>query len=246
MVHFYVVTEANHQLGKHDVELASARIATTLHPDSRDLVGMALRATAALGDIRTLDSLLTSIEAMPPSPNGRPLASWLLTAAGELAYHGHRADAERIIRRAAEWQRTHPIESTPFWNASFELARTFYFLGAYRDAGRLLDSLIAREPQNPFYLAYAAASEARVGNATTAAVLRNRLDALNRPFDHGETPYARALVAAELGDSSSAVTLLRHSLERGMPPDHFSIHADLMLSRLRGNAEFEQLLRPKD
>ena len=31
-----------------------------------------------------------------------------------------------------------------------------------------------------------------------------------------------------------------------MPPDHFSIHADLMLSRLRGDAEFKQLLRPKD
>jgi len=246
MVHFYVVTEANHQLGKHDVELASARTATTLHPDSRDLVGMALRATAALGDIRTVDSLLTRIEAMPPSPNGRPLASWLLTAAGELSYHGHRADAERIIRRAAEWQRTHPIESTPFWNARFELARTFYFLGEYRDARRVLDSLIATEPQNPFYLAYAAVSEARAGNATTAAALRNRLDALNRPFDHGETPYARALVAAELGDSSSAVTLLRHALERGMPPDHFSIHADLMLSKLRGYAAFEQLLRPKD
>ncbi len=246
MVHFYVVTEANHQLGKHDVELAWARIATTLHPDSRDLVGMALRATAALGDIRTLDSLLTRIEAMPPSPNGRPLANWLLTTAGELAYHGRRAEAERVIRRAAAWQRTHPIESTPFWNARFELARTFYFLGEYRDAGRVLDSLIATEPQNPFYLAYAAASEARAGNAATAAALRNRLDALNRLFDHGETPYARALVAAELGDSSSAVTLLRQSLERGMPPDHFSIHADLMLSRLRGNAEFEQLLRPKD
>ena len=183
---------------------------------------------------------------MRPSPNGRPLANWLLTTAGELAYHGHRADAERVIRRAGEWQRTHPIESTPFWNASFELARTFYFLGEYRDAGRLLDSLIATEPQNPFYLAYAAASEAGAGNATTAAALRHRLDALTRPFDQGQTPYARALVAAELGDSSRAVTLLRHSLERGMPPDHFSIHADLMLARLRGNAQFEQLLRPKD
>jgi hypothetical protein len=144
MVHFYVVTEANHQLGKHDVELAWARTATTLHPDRRDLVGMALRATAALGDIRTLDSLLTRIEAMPPSPNGRPLANWLLTTAGELAYHGHRAEAGRVIRRAAEWQRTHPIESTPFWNASFELARTLYFLGEYRDAGRLLDHSLPR------------------------------------------------------------------------------------------------------
>ena len=125
---FFVITEAYHQVGQHDAELASAQTVAALHPDNRDLASMSLRALSALGDVASIDSLLPAIEAMPPSPNGRPLASLLLTIAGELAYHGRPADAETLIRRAAAWQRSHPIESTPVGNARFELARTHYFL----------------------------------------------------------------------------------------------------------------------
>jgi tetratricopeptide (TPR) repeat protein/TolB-like protein len=245
-MHFFVVTEAYHQLGQHNEELEWARTAVKLHPQNRDLLSAPLRASAAFGDVAAIESMLSRIEAMPPSPNGRPLANLLLTVAGELAFHGHPADAERLVRRVGEWQRTHPFESTAFGNSKFELARALYFLGEYGGARELLDSLLAAEPTNPFYLGYSAANTARADDAGAAAALRRRLDTLERPFDHGETPYARALVAAQLGDIANAVALLGQSLERGMPPDLTSIHTDLMLSPLWGNAEFERLLEPKD
>jgi serine/threonine-protein kinase len=245
-VYSFVVTEAYHQLGRHGEELAFTREVRNLNPENRNLVAETLRALAALGQVGSMDSVLTKLETMPPTPYGPPLATQLLAIAGELAFHGHAEDGMRLLERALEWQRGHPREVPPSGNARFELARTLYFLRRYADAAPLLDSLVRAEPTNPFFLAYAAVNATRTGDSSASTVLRSRLDTLTRSFDHGQTLYARALVAAQLGDTAAAVIHLEASLGQGMPPDGMAIHADLMLSPLWTNARFRELLRPRD
>jgi tetratricopeptide (TPR) repeat protein len=246
MTIFFVITEANHQLGQHEAELAAARTAASLHPDNREIACMSLRALAAMGDVASIESLLPRVEALPASAAGRPLANLLVTVAGELAYHGQPAHADRLLRRLVAWQRSRPIEVTDAGGSHFDFARALYLAGEYDEACTLLEELIESDATSPLFLGYAAASAAKMGHERAAADLRRRLDRLERRFDHGETPYARALVAAQLGDTARAIDLVRQSLQRGMPPDLVSIHTDLMLSPLWTSAEFLQLLAPKD
>jgi tetratricopeptide (TPR) repeat protein len=242
----FVVAEANHQLGRYTRELEWTREVRDLHPDNRNPVAWTLRALAALGDTNAMDSVLTKLEAMPPTSYGPPLATHFLTIAGELGFHGHPVEAERFLRHAAEWQRNHATEVVPPGNARFEFARTLFFLAQFEEARSLLDSLLRADPANPLYLAYGAVSAARTGDSVTASVLRARLDTLRRPFDHGFTPYAKALVAAQMGHTAAALTYLEASSGQGMPPDLMSIHADLMLAPLWPNERYRALLRPKD
>ena len=242
----FVVMEAYHQLERHDDELAFARHAVSLHPENRNLVASELRARAALGQLDGIDSLVTKLEAMPPAPYGPPLPSLLLVIAGELEYHGHVEDGRRLLRHIVASPQMRSAEESLGDSARFDVGRAFYFLERYDSAAAVFDALVRTDSVNPFRLAFAAVTASRLGQTARAADLGARLDSLRRRFDHGHTPYARALAAAQRGDTAAALALLQAALDRGVPPDGMSVHTDLALSPLWRSARFQGLLRPKD
>ena len=214
---------------------------------SREIAGMALRAHAAIGDVASIESLL---------PTSRGHAGVGRTVDHSRTCFSPSPESSRITAdpptRSAcfdgcsQWQRRRPIEATAAGGSHFDFARALYHLGEYDEARSMLASLIESEPGDSV-LSRVRGGECREGRRRdVCGGAPRRLDRLERPFDHGETPYARALVAAQRGETARGVKLLRQSLQRGMPPDHVSIHADLMLSPLRGNTEFQQLLLPRD
>jgi predicted Zn-dependent protease len=130
--------------------------------------------------------------------------------------------------------------------AEFELARTYYHLAKYAEADSLLVTLVARSPANPIYLAYRAAAAYHLGNESVLTALSQRLDTLRRPYDRGLTDYARAMLAAQRGDLSDALTALERSLGTGMPSDGVWVEPELMFKPLWHHPKFESLIMPKD
>jgi len=249
-IYFLMVTEAYHQLEEHGKELDQARIARTLHPQNRDVLAIELRALAALGRPAEMEPLLSRLEGMPPAPNGPSVPALLTMIAAELKHHDHPADADRVLRRAVDWQRARSPKERQAAAARYDLARALFFLGRFDEAEPVFDSLAREEPGNPSYLAYRGATAARRGQSSVAEQMVAQLSAFRRPYDHGQTSYALAQLAAQRGDTTSAFLYLERSLDQGMPtedmsnqPGH-SIHTDLMLSPLWGMARFRELFRP--
>jgi hypothetical protein len=70
-------------------------------------------------------------------------------------------------------------------------------------------------------------------------------DTIPRAFDRGTTAYARAMLAAQRGDTARALVMLERSLEEGMPLNEMRIENDWLLEPLWRTAKFKELLRPK-
>jgi len=245
-IYFATLTDAYHQLGEHQIELDSARAAARLHPENREIVVYALRALAALGSLDGMDPLLVKLETLGQAPNGRTVPDLLLVVAGELQQHGHIVEGRQVLRRAEAWQRARPPAEQQTSAARFNLGRALFFLREYDEAARLFTTLVREAPQNASYLAYNGAIAGILGRRSIAEQMSTRLAASRRRLDRGQTTYARAQLAAWLGDTTTALTLLERSFTEGMPAEGISPHNDLMLSPLWTTARFKDLLRPRD
>jgi hypothetical protein len=74
--------------------------------------------------------------------------------------------------------------------------------------------------------------------------VEEQLRQLEHPYDRGATPYARARLAAQLGDVDAGLAHLRDALARGEPFGPF-VHSDPDLAPLRSDARYRELLRPR-
>lgn len=74
--------------------------------------------------------------------------------------------------------------------------------------------------------------------------MSHELAAIDEPFAMGGPSYARAAIAARLGDRSSAIRLLQQAVAAGFN-DWERLHVDIDFDSLRGDPEFCELLRPK-
>jgi len=72
-----------------------------------------------------------------------------------------------------------------------------------------------------------------------------RLSILRRPYDRGQTTYARAQLAAALGDTAEALSLLRQSLREGVFYGT-ALHSEPELAPLRSLPAFQALLVARD
>ncbi len=85
---------------------------------------------------------------------------------------------------------------------------------------------------------------ARMGNATEAQKLIQKLETLRRPFEYGATEYYQGRIFALLGDKDKAISLLQTSLEKGekfllwetflQDPDLLSLKDDPAYQKLIG------------
>ena len=232
------LTVARHLLGEHRAELREAREARRRHPDVNATPLLEMRALAALGRTRELSALLDEAERAPAVGSGFA-AEAILVAASELRAHGHAAEAVRVSERGLRWLDGRPDDDQRRWRPL--RARLLGEAGRWTDAARILDELVAEAPAGITYRGWRGAVAARLGDVVVA---REAAEALaGAPaIQRSEPALWRARIAAQSRRAGEAVTLLREAFARGHAHGLW-LHADADLAVLRGDREFEALVR---
>lgn len=242
-IYWSVVTAAHHMRGEYAAELEAARTARAYHDDSPDVRAMELRAFAALGQIDSLRQGLAELEVMPSTLGAAPTASLLVMTAQELDAHGHPADARAVLRHAVITVNALPSSVQRMPTARFDLAQALYLLGDYDTAAPIFATLESEQPDEPRYLVFRGLIAAHRGRDDEAERVDERLATLKRPYDRGQTAFARARLAAVQGHRNTALTLLRQALAEGVWYG-VAMHADADLASLRAAPGFQALLAP--
>jgi TolB-like protein len=181
--------------------------------------------------------------ALPPG-RGFGLPTQLLHTSAELARHGHPDAARATAARLLAWMDARGPGAFDARRWELFRARTLLALGRDREAAVRLAALVAADSTVDDPLFYLGVAAARLGDRTTAARMSARLAALpgrdSMYFD-----YARAAIAAQLGDRAAALALLRQAFVRGLAVANGRLHADPPFDPLRGDPAFEALVRPK-
>ena len=227
------LTQALHALGDYEQELQEARRGRLQLPESRWGLGETI-ALAALG--RT-DELWLWIEREKGSLLG------LVSSATELRFHGHDAEADRVLERAFErYDQLPENEITP---NDYYLAIPLAKAGRGDDALRLLEvasaALRARgRDEHPFFLASWGAIAAIREDTLEARAYYERLEEYQ---EAGLGLRFQAAIAAHLGEKDLAVRLLGRAQAKGADI-HRGGHG-VFFEPLWNYAPFLELMRPK-
>jgi tetratricopeptide (TPR) repeat protein len=163
----------------------------------------------------------------------------------ELRAHGHAEDGQAMLDKVVAWYRAHPDADPATANDSPCL---WLQLSALYDAGLWSE---ARADYQRLAASDTANLEARIGLGTLAARRGDQREVAHierwlkaRPWTHGKATYARARIAALLGNRDDAVALLRQSFELGLSGRQY-IHLDPDFESLRGYPPYQELMRVK-
>jgi DNA-binding SARP family transcriptional activator/TolB-like protein len=241
---------AYHELGDHEAELRIERqgLATTLRiRHTNSLLGEAV-ALAALGRVAEIDRRLETWPVTPPGDIPSTGDLFLVTAL-ELRAHGQIMASRSVLERAAVWYRSRPPEEAA--RSGFISLRGLFGVAYYRErwdeARALYERVAATDSSSVTARAALGALAARRGDTATAARMEEWLAPRAGTHGHasmvgGEATYARARIAALLGQRERAVSLLRRAFDEGH--GKIFVHFDPDLESLRGYAPFDELLRP--
>ncbi len=255
--HWWYLAGAYHVLGRHQDELRVAKRGRQLFPASLSVLGVELRARAALGQEDEVVRLLGEAHGMTPDPSlaneiGAGVGFWQpYEAALEFRAHGYPDAYRRAIARAEDALAATSAGDTTTTAARWSRAAVSYAAERWEEARTSYAELQAADPTNIEFLGGLGTSEARLGHREAAAAVGSRLAHLDRPYSYGRTQYWRARIAAVLGDRDGAVTLLRQALSAGFActyheePLTEACHRDIDFERLRGYPPFDELMRPK-
>lgn len=238
---FALATEAWHQLGEHERELQEARVGRSLHPEHRDIVMLEACALAALGRTGEVDSLVAVMDLMSKSPNGLDYPLQLDFVAAELRQHGAHDASVEVLNHMVQWSETRGRSEAS--NDPLSLARALYLLGEYARAESLLAPLTQAEAEDPFPVALRAANARRAGTPAAADSMEQRLMTMRLAYDRGHLAFARAQLAAQLGDTSAALDHLEAASRLWMPTKGFNFHRDLLLAPVWTSRRFRELVR---
>jgi TolB-like protein/tetratricopeptide (TPR) repeat protein len=227
---------ALHRLGDHREELRVARRALSLHPEEREAALLVVRALAAMGRINELRAFLDEQSPRAQEP------SYLLRVAGmELIAHGHDTTARALVTAARDQLLA---GANPRAGARASLAQTHAMLGDWDESGRLYAEVSAEHQDNLALRTGAAVAAARLGRAAEARATSDWMAGVDRPFMRGQSSYARARIAAALGDLEESVRLLREATLTGFGYWN-AMHAEPDLAAVRKLPSYQELVRPK-
>ncbi len=234
-----LLSRAYHMLGEHREELAVARRARRLFPNSR----LELRALAALGRTDEVQALLEED------------GSWALQAAGELLVHDHVDGASQVldrgIMRGQAWLSTLPPDttSTEIGDGIERLAYMLVLLGRVDEARVVLERAVEEERAD-------SPSRRRMFIGTLgviAGMQDDRQTALEIAQDLAAQPWRspselvlwQARIAASLGDVDEATALLRETVGGDLSGGVIHFQSPLLWRTLRDHPPFQELIRPK-
>ena len=238
---FGFLSSSQHVLGRFEDELETARRASSLHTARLPFVQPMVRALAALGRFGELSRVLESSRSLPP--DGLSPDRVLATAVDELRTHGERERAIRLACEALDRRRSRGgvrDEATDLHDEGLLL------MGAARwdEAKGVLARLAERFQKNVEYGSLLGAAAARAGDHALARLLDTRLARDKGRWDRGRTAWARARIAASLGEADTAVSLLAAAFAGGFPYG-VALHSDVAFEPLGSHPAFRELLRPR-
>jgi DNA-binding SARP family transcriptional activator/tetratricopeptide (TPR) repeat protein len=237
------LTEACHMVGDHGHELEAGRRGRRQHPEAMGPLLYEARAHAALGDADTVSRIADEAVALG-SDRFMSAGEVLFTAARELKAHGQPTASVDMLARAIHWERDRSALGSPTVLDRLTLARMHYEADAWSEAAELLSPLQREEPENADVLGSVGTLAARVGNEAAARVALSALRAKTGRFRYGKHLVWAARIAAVLGDTATALSLLRGAFARGFGHD-ISLHTDVDLSRLADDERYREMVRPK-
>ena len=237
---------ALHRVGDHRAEVESARQGLRRFPDRFWTHVNLLLALAALGDVDGLHRELARVTRDDPAPAiGDRLKAFYVWR--ELRAHGHTAAAARWLE---------PLVATPLSSPSDTTLAAALMEGDLESAAERWDNArgiyaagLARHPGSPDLLGRMGATAAHMGDTTAAKRFDRTLAQLPPKYQFGRQTYARARIAAALGDKAGAVNLLRTAWVEGRPIafdnlEDEDVHTDPEFEALQDYFPYQLLLRP--
>jgi tetratricopeptide (TPR) repeat protein/tRNA A-37 threonylcarbamoyl transferase component Bud32 len=209
--YWYVLTHAQHLLGRYADEIAANREMRKRFPESRAAWIHEVRAFAALGDTPAIDSVYREASALPPDTYWSQ-GAMLVMAAEELEAHGFPDKAPAYYQRAATWladqlARNPMHEAHRYW-----LGSSYYDQQRWSDALPYFRSLHEGAPDDLQYRGLLAVTLARLGQHAAADSL------IGAPPRYGRGGYYsyRARLAAIRGDPGAALSLWSEAIGGGV------------------------------
>jgi tetratricopeptide (TPR) repeat protein len=198
--YWYVLTHAQHLLGRYADEVASNREMRKRYPESRAAWVHEVRAFAALGRTADIDSVYREASPLPPDTYWSQ-GAMLVMAAEELEAHGFAAKAGPYYSRAATWladqlARNPMHEAHRYW-----LGSSYYDQQRWAEALPYFRSLHEGAPDDLQYRGLLALTLAHLGDHAAAEQL---LGAPPRYSRGGHSTF-RARLAAIRGDKQAAL-----------------------------------------
>jgi DNA-binding SARP family transcriptional activator len=237
------LTEAYHMVGDHARELDAGRRGRRQHPEAMGPLLYEARAHAALGDTDAVGRIGDEAVALG-SDRFISAGEVLFTAARELSAHAQPTAAADMLARAIDWQRDRSSIGSLTVPDRLALARMHYEADEWPEAAELLTSLQLERPADTDVLGSAGTLAARTGNEAAARGALSALRAKTGRFHYGRHLLWAARIAAVLGDTVTALSLLRGAFARGCGHD-IALHTDIDLSCLSTDERYREMLRPK-
>lgn len=241
-IHSSFIVLAYHQLGDPRRELEVARKALAVLPDEAPMDELV--ALVELGRLTEMKQrrdawfrradLFTNSEMNPGQVN--------LCIGLELRAHGNPTAAKSLITEAAAWYRTHSADQqsgvAPF-PCTTRLLAPLYYDGRWDEARALYQRGLAQDSASSFAHEALGALAARRRDRDETTVMDRWL--ANHPsLEKGRSTYARARIAALLGESDHAVTLLQQAFDEGLMFRMY-IHVDPDLESLHDLPAYRRL-----
>jgi len=242
----FLAAGAHHSLGQHDTELAVIR---QLWDEDQRFFGtiwyrdVEAQALAALGRIEDCQAVIATALTEPaywPSRHGE----MMVNVAGELRAHGHVAESRELALRSLDWFESTELPADSYRHVQGYMISAHDLLGEHDQAYRLAVELLESQPDSWSYQANVGVAAARIGDRQTAEGMSQDLAAVEAPFTMGGPSFARAAIAAQLGEHDQAIRLLQQAITRGFS-GYRQIHVDPSFDPIRDDPEFREVVRPK-
>ena len=219
---------AYHELGDYERELAL----------DGDGTGIAFAGLGRVADARRVGDRMLS------NPNRDEQGAQCLAL--ELRAHGHVKDGQQLMDKVVAWYRAHPDVdplSPDHIPCLWRQLSALYDDGQWDEARGQYERLAREDSGSVSARAGLGALAARRGDRAEVAHIDKWL--ADRKGTLGVASYARARMAAILGDREKAVALLRLAFQRGLNGRTY-IHIDPDFEPLRDYPPYQELMRLKD
>jgi tetratricopeptide (TPR) repeat protein len=241
--YYFYLTNALHMLGEHRRELEAAQRGRAQFPELLYVRELEIRALAALGRTDELDARVSDVLTLPGNWSRTP-GDLLYVAVVEQRAHFGRAAAAVSLRRLLDWVVTRPEAEARTEDMRRLKCEALMLAERWPEARAVADSLSAEHPDDARYPRLRGLIAAHRGDRAAAEDVMRQLAAWPST-GRGYTTYARAEVAAVLGESGQAIALLRDALSQGAT-EVSNDDADQELESLRGLPEYRSLVASRD
>jgi tetratricopeptide (TPR) repeat protein len=235
--------QAYHMLARYEDEQAFGAKALERVPGTPVGYVAQARALATQGRMDELGKVLEARLTGPPSARPTP-GEVLVTAASELRTHGHVDGSRRVADQALRWFDGLDTKLSGSPLVQLQRGSALTLLERWPDAAAAYAKVVSAVPSALTARSEIGVIAAHRRNVATARKVIDELAQMNRPYVRGAHTFARARVAAALGDREKTVDLLREAFAEGQPLA-WPVHDDYAFEPVRGYAPFETLVAIK-